>query len=86
MVNLGQTNRLGKAAFFHRPPQAIDLKVMFGVNVSMFVCSGAVCMCMHIHYAFCVQEHPLQSCKVMHISAHVSNTVLTAELQLPSPV
>lgn len=50
MVNLGQTNGLGKAAFFYHPPEAIDL-VVFGVNVSMFV-SGGSCMRVHIHYAF----------------------------------
>lgn len=37
MVSLGQTNGL---AFFLRPPEAMDLYVLLGVNVSMFVSGG----------------------------------------------
>lgn len=49
MVNFGQMNRLGGAAFFHHCTEAIDPKVEFDVNVSISVTGGSSAM--HIHYA-----------------------------------
>ena len=49
MANLSQTDRLGKTVFFHRPPEAIALRVVFGLNVSMFVSRGCG---VQMNYAF----------------------------------
>lgn len=53
MANLGQTNGLGKAAFFLSLPAAIDLKAVFDVVVSIYggscvhVCAYALCICVN---------------------------------------
>ncbi len=59
MVNLGQTNGLRKAAFFHHPPEAIDL-VVFGVNVSMFVRGGSYVHARAYTLCICVKVSPVK--------------------------
>lgn len=94
MVNLGQTNGLGKAAFFRHPSETIDLMVVFGVNVSMFISisSGS-----HVHVNdriyimhLCKCFHRTSTALVLHgknmQNVHVCHTLLAAELQLPYPV
>lgn len=90
MVNPGQTNGLGKAAFFHRPPEAIDLKWCLMWTWAYLWEVALVCMCMHIHtFCICVSVstvHQPHLGKNRHISAHECRTFIAAELQLPSPV
>lgn len=90
MATLGQTNGPGKAAFFHRTPKAIDLKVVFDMNASIFVNCTCVKMCEYLRMCvvhFLLLTITLAVTSVTFLSTfNVFSSLVLAVLPVPPPL